>query len=115
MAEECSLLDSLVVKTNTMYGINRDTVIKLASIRGSEWKTFRFGDMDISYVNKPDNNIPEDEVITRNEKGEYIMVGMQNYNVEPVGIKREQNRKVLSEQLCIILGSKFVSRNQIFI
>jgi hypothetical protein len=63
-----------------MYGINRDTVIKLASIRGSEWKTFRFGDMDISYVNKPDNNIPEDEVITRNEKGEYIMVGMQNYN-----------------------------------
>lgn len=115
MAEECSLLDSLVVKTNTMYGINRDTIIKLASIRGSEWKTFRFGDMDISYVNKPDNNIPEDEVITRNEKGEYIMVGMQNYNVEPVGIKREQNRKVLSEQLCKILGSKFVSRNQIFI
>lgn len=115
MAEECTLLDSLVVKTNTMNGIHRNTVVKLASIRGSEWKMFRFGEMDISYVNKPDNDIPEDQVITRNEKGEHIMVRMQNYNTEPVGIKREQNHKVLNEQLCKILGSKFVSRNQIFI
>lgn len=115
MAEECTLLDSLVVKTNTMNGIHRNTVVKLASIRGSEWKMFRFGEMDISYVNKPDHDIPEDQVITRNEKGEHIMVRMQNYNIEPVGIKREQNRKVLKEQLCKILGSKFVSRNQIFI
>jgi hypothetical protein len=63
----------------------------------------------ISFLDKP-KNIDEDTVIAQNHKGEYVMVGMQNYNAEPQGNERKEKQMDLKQKLAKILGPKFVSR-----
>jgi hypothetical protein len=109
MVEECQLLDEIFIKSTSWYEIHYKTILMLASLRGSGWKTFRFDEKNISFLDKP-KNIDEDTVIAQNHKGEYVMVGMQNYNAEPQGNERKEKQMDLKQKLAKILGPKFVSR-----
>lgn len=109
MVEECLLLDDIFIKSTSWYEIHYKTILMLASLRGSGWKTFQFDEKNISFLDKP-KNVDEDTVIAQNHKGEYVMVGMQNYNIEPQGTERKEKRMDLKQKLAKILGPKFVSR-----
>lgn len=111
MVEECKLLNSLLISATSMHSIHYRTILKLASHTRCTWETFRFDEKNISFLDKL-NTVRDDNVLSRNEEGEYSLVGIKSYTREPQGQDREKCCEALKETLATILGLAFVVRNQ---
>ncbi|KAK3100507.1 hypothetical protein FSP39_021045 [Pinctada imbricata] len=83
--------------------LNYTTAIEIAKVRGKHWKSLVFG--YFSYEDKVNEIYGEDEVVSRNENGEYVLVAIEKFHRRELNPDEEETRRLyLCEEMSKILG-----------